>query len=826
MGTACALALLAASSPPFTSAPPLMTPGSSRVVPPQPWKASSSVSKSWSALDSSFPAHHQRSSSESQQKVVLWSRNRRWLEDVVLQKEKHAHLGSTVGVGVESGMATRTSCIASSDVKDTAAKTAQRVLQVDSQTFIPLPLDDTGQERLLVRAYGSVRTEFQPSCCEDQQSFHTTLLGESGTNEQEEHGPIQETNDTSGTPTPSVCCVCVPLQALVDYATSYNGSSTAMKEDEANPWIPIKSFWRYHTQKQYQRRKRERSTTHQCSEMKRNRNQSIPMILVFTRGFTADGETPATLIHRECAEEMHSCMGGDGVPPVRGVSTPPTGRLGSQVVKSEEATEAEEPAVAILTVCGPVVPQEWAIQSSSALSPATQSSHSPANSVSHFSGTSLTVTLSSSAWDRSSYPQDAGEVRGHFDGPSSVLNLRRRVVISCPSQIAPTADSLPYPHNVLVEQVSRVFPRENVSYVCSLALDIDDPRPEETSRSRQSCRRAIPHSFRPALMPLLLGLEGPLHHLYNGLDVVGIVNGCLPLVAFGAGLVQAAYASTGTTSALISYAQNASNAMEALLRDVEEAVEVEEALPSELDKRGSRRGQQTNGCVDSVTGNLQKAATPFSVASLHFLPPSLVSSIYLACLHHSSKEFVLGRQMDFHFRKEDALRAVFRRGPRSLRPARSGDRRNAEPVDSDVDLASTISASADGLYEILLALNKCDPAAASPLGSDGPEATGGGEGAGIHVVMGERKKADSIIFFEALLDTFHTVLRASSVGQGLVKAGYEGFRSPVLDADGRPTSPLLREIMNVDEAMLSGSEEALKQAAAQLVERFRPATMM
>lgn len=163
-----------------------------------------------------------------------------------------------------------------------------------------------------------------------------------------------------------------------------------------------------------------------------------------------------------------------------------------------------------------------------------------------------------------------------------------------------------------------------------------------------------------------------------------IVNGCLPLCAFGAGLVSNAY-SGASVSALAAYAQHCATATTALVNDLVE---------------GRAKG------------------TP--------LPMGANAALFSACNVFSSKEFILGRHLDFKFRQMDALKAVY--------PGRSYE---------------IFSATVDGL----------------------------------HTLMKERQVASP--FFEVLMDAFGTVIRASTAGQGLVKQGCYDYResatSPLLE---------------------------------------------
>ncbi|EPY21982.1 hypothetical protein STCU_08408 [Strigomonas culicis] len=168
----------------------------------------------------------------------------------------------------------------------------------------------------------------------------------------------------------------------------------------------------------------------------------------------------------------------------------------------------------------------------------------------------------------------------------------------------------------------------------------------------------------------------------DGADVLALVNACLPLCSFGAGLVSNAYAGN-SVGALAAYLQHACSATEALVNTL----------------LGRPRGSP--------------------------LPPAVWSSLSMACTTFASREFVLGRQLDYHFKKNDALRAVY-----------SGM--------SHANLAATV----DGIHTLLQRHQYSSP------------------------------------FYEVLMDAFNTHIRASVAGEGLVKEGYYGYResppSPLL----------------------------------------------
>lgn len=196
--------------------------------------------------------------------------------------------------------------------------------------------------------------------------------------------------------------------------------------------------------------------------------------------------------------------------------------------------------------------------------------------------------------------------------------------------------------------------------------------------------------------------------------VLAIVNGCAPLCAFGGGLVSSVYAGASVTSQA-AYAQHAVGATERLVNDL-----------------------------------LGRAAgTP--------LPTAAVATLWSACTCMASREFALGRKLEFYFRKQDAVEAVL-----------CGHTHHV------------FAATVDGLHARLQG-----SAVASP-------------------------------FYEVLMDTYNTMIRASRSGEGLVKEGYYGYRDSLPDGGG----VLLREIAKVDEAMLSGDEERFTAAKKHIMEVF------
>ncbi|KPA80623.1 hypothetical protein ABB37_04816 [Leptomonas pyrrhocoris] len=195
--------------------------------------------------------------------------------------------------------------------------------------------------------------------------------------------------------------------------------------------------------------------------------------------------------------------------------------------------------------------------------------------------------------------------------------------------------------------------------------------------------------------------------------VLSIVNGCVPLCAFGAGLVSSVY--TGASvSALASYAQHATLATEELV----------------------------NQLLDRPSG------TPLPIAAW--------STLNGASTSLASREFALGRRFDFYFRKQDAVQAIFRGHAHQL-----------------------FAATVDGLHTRMQTSSVASP------------------------------------FYEALMDTYNTMIRASRAGEGLVKEGYYGYNDAPKDE-----GVLLRHALQVDEAMLSGDEDRFTAAKERLVKAF------
>ncbi|AAZ10507.1 NAD-dependent glycerol-3-phosphate dehydrogenase N-terminus, putative [Trypanosoma equiperdum] len=139
------------------------------------------------------------------------------------------------------------------------------------------------------------------------------------------------------------------------------------------------------------------------------------------------------------------------------------------------------------------------------------------------------------------------------------------------------------------------------------------------------------------------------------------------------------------------------------------------------------------------------------------LPSCAVATIAMACTNHAAREFVFGRRLDYHFRHRDAIRAVF-------------------PAGSHEALDSTVS--------------------------------------GLHMLL--RRHAMSSPFYEVLMDTFLTLMRASVAGRELVRLGHYEYRHKLRDED----TVLLRHTEVVDEAMLSGDHQRFDDARRALQMAF------
>ncbi|EKF32960.1 hypothetical protein MOQ_003179 [Trypanosoma cruzi marinkellei] len=139
------------------------------------------------------------------------------------------------------------------------------------------------------------------------------------------------------------------------------------------------------------------------------------------------------------------------------------------------------------------------------------------------------------------------------------------------------------------------------------------------------------------------------------------------------------------------------------------------------------------------------------------LPACAVATLAMACTNHASREFIFGRRLNFHFRHRDAIRAVF-------------------PGNSHESLDASV--------------------------------------AGLHTLL--KQRSFSSPFYEVLMDAFLTVLRASVAGRGLVRTGCYDYRDQISMED----APLLRHVLAVDEAMLSGDEDSFNKACHTLEVEF------
>lgn len=249
-------------------------------------------------------------------------------------------------------------------------------------------------------------------------------------------------------------------------------------------------------------------------------------------------------------------------------------------------------------------------------------------------------------------------------------------------------------------------------------------------------------------------------------QVLGLVNGVLPLIAFGGGLVAHVYGSppaVSATAALLSYAANAVDATTDLIQ----------RLLLHHHSHPSPSSQATS-----------QAPVPAAVV----IPPIAVAAIYCAAQDHSSPEFQLGKHLEFHFRKEDALKATFRS------TSSSGG------AEREVPAKATLEDTADGMQNLLELLYE----------SEMERKVAEGDSSDVEDACEEAVSP----LFDGLLDAYVTVVRASVVGEGLVKAGYSTYRS----VSSAPQ--LMAAVQAVDEAMINGTEEDLKAAAEALVTRF------
>ncbi|CAG9577964.1 conserved hypothetical protein [Leishmania major strain Friedlin] len=325
-------------------------------------------------------------------------------------------------------------------------------------------------------------------------------------------------------------------------------------------------------------------------------------------------------------------------------------------------SEIETP---VLVASGPVLAKEWSLQSTplaSSGASATLSSPIPSRPPSALSAATGADGGASEIGTKAALPSASGRELPHaFSGVALTF------ASWTPSIAADTGRQ-----EALAEQLRLFFPRESVTY-----------------------------------------LTAP-----DAAAILAIVNGCVPLCSFGAGLVSSVYTGTSVTS-LAAYAQHAVAATEQL--------------------------------VNKLLG--RAAGTP--------LPLPAVSTLWCACTCLVSREFALGRKLDFYFRKQDAAEAIFRGHEHHL-----------------------FAATVDGLHERMQASGVASP------------------------------------FYEVLMDTYNTMIRASRTGEGLVKEGYYGYR----DTLGEESGELLGQVTRVDQAMLSGDEARFTEAKERIMKAFAGST--
>lgn len=378
----------------------------------------------------------------------------------------------------------------------------------------------------------------------------------------------------------------------------------------------------------------------------------LPFVSVFTRGLAADGRLPAELVQRALTH-------------------------GEAETNEQSHTQHQQQVqhVPLLVATGPLLAREWAAHSLLVPLASTEKTSEAATGSAAAAGGRGTSSIPPRP--RSALTADSLAKEGES---------RDTVPTSAASE-ADKATGLPFPQR---------FSGTALSFaLCSPRHDLGLSRAmEQLLTTRFFHRESVSVLHDP-----------------DGAHVLSVVNACLPLCAFGAGLVSNVYAATGgSVAALAAYSQHASLATQCLVNDV-----------------------------------LQRAkGTP--------LPYSVYATLNLACTNHASREFVLGRQMDFRFRKKDAMEAVFKAEGRH-----------------------TMDATADGLHSLL------------------------------------RRCGARVPFYEGLLDAYSALLRASVVGEGLVKEGYYDY------LDG-PASPLLGYAMRVDAAMFAGDDERFEKAKEELVQ--------
>lgn len=553
----------------------------------------------------------------------------------------------------------------------------------------------------------------------------------------------------------------------------------------------------------------------------------IPMVIVFTRGLTLDGFTPAEwiLLQKRGKGRRNAFRSEED----------------EEISKCSHSSHFSSP-VAVLTVCGPVLPREWAHQNVSFCDEEADGAKSHVASLSSF----LSASSSSSPYSGASFT-------------ISLSNPEEELIPYYYCCDPTCCRSLPSVHEVLFAQVKRLFPRENISYflqesrsvpLCGVyGTPIFSQEGESGENRRNDCRKKGDRT------------------LWNGGYVLSIVNGVLPLLSFGGGLVHSSYASssatslsrrglteTTTTGALFSYAQNAVAAVEELLQKLWESrnccLENGEATTSATWTEGSS-SKNTPFCnTPNATGIARWTAAPSS------LPPTVTSTIFLACLDRSSREFILGMQMDYHFRKEDALNAVFHdssvsrscdrneylEGTKKRIDDPEGPAKDIEHDDSleEIEIKTTMRKSAAAGKTSRAALKACNFFPNTAVASSVE---------GLRAIL-ERNKAHAP-FFEVLMETYDTVLRASLTGQRLAHrdgyaqaSGSQFFDfSPTRGADSSEIAEqvgsamnsqcsntavphakpslthsfhLLDGILKVDQAMLHESEEGLREASNEL----------
>lgn len=549
----------------------------------------------------------------------------------------------------------------------------------------------------------------------------------------------------------------------------------------------------------------------------------IPMVLVFTRGFTPSGVTPAEHILLHSSNRRSS------------ESKNEQGR-----VEGIECSCSSTPSspVAVLTVCGPLLPREWAHQSAGlcgkdTLEMKTDATSPPSFSLptktSPFSGASFTVSLAS----------EEDELAQYYCCGDSFLCDGSRLTL----------------HEVLFNQVKGLFPRENISYYCE-SIQSPSFSGEVNHKSSEVERGRIAGESSECI-----SREKDVCFGRSGGHVLGIVNGVLPLLSFGAGLVHSSYttpslnslqchyfAQSSTTGALFSYAQNAVLATESLIEDLWRSQQYRMKKKDEVsDEENSVSNTSTSGISPS---SFAKNSRPLP------LPPTVVSTLFLVCLDHCSREFILGKQLDYHFRKADALNAVFWDNSASDSWERNGSVTQSITEKNNYEKGGkSSSANSNGGTQMKGQQENFATSGATRLSSPRKSfafcnTTIASSVEGLSALM-EREKIDSP-FFQVLIDTYHTVLRASSIGQRLVRGdeymeisagstlssdetvekhsnNVRANELPLMSFKSRSSSPylpryltgtsfhLLDEIMKVDQAMVSGSEKDFKRASSQLV---------